>query len=124
MRILAYLIITMVMVVALVGAYSVTAEAGETEQLRYLYSNYIIEAISKSHSKSGLVNSKSENLQNSGVLARQKAVFLTLNHDILVDEMIENEVGTKPYQINYYLNKRFHENNNLMTSASDTSTSQ
>ena len=124
MKILAYAIFTMVMVVALVGAYSMTAEAGEIEQLRNLYSNYITEVISKSHSKSGLVKSKSQNLQSSGVIARQKAVFLTVNHDMLVDEMVENEVGTKPYQIEYYLNKRFHENNQLMTSASDTSSSQ
>ena len=124
MKILAYTILTMVMVVALVGAYSMTAEAGAIEQLKDLYSNYIAEVISKSHSKSGLVKSKSENLQISGVLARQKAVFLTVNHDRLVDEMIENEVGTKPYQIEYYLNKRFHENNHLMSSASGTPTSQ
>ncbi len=124
MKILAYAIMTMVMVIALLGAYTMTAEAGEREQLRSLYSNHIIEAITKNHSKSGLVRSKSENLQTSGVLARQKAIFLTAYHDSLVDEMLENGVGTKAYQIDYYLNKRFYESNHLMTSASDASINQ
>ena len=124
MKILAYAILTMVMVIALLGAYTMTAEAGEREQLRSIYSNHIIEAITKSHSKSGLVRSKSENLQTSGILARQKAIFLTANHDSLVDEMVENGVGTKPYQIDYFLNKRFYESNHLMSSASDASINQ
>jgi hypothetical protein len=124
MKIFAYALMTMVMVVALIGAYAMTAEASEAEQLRNLYSNYIIESISKSHSKSGLVKSKSENLKESGALARQKAIFLTVNHDKLVDEMVEKEVGTKPYQIDYFLNKRFHESNNLVSSAASTSSNQ
>lgn len=124
MKILAYALMTMVMVVALTGAYSMTAEAGEARQLRNLYSNYIIESISKSYSKSGLVKSKSENLKATGAIARQKAVFLTVNHDVLVDEMVEKEVGTKQYQIDYFLNKKFHESNNLVSSASNTSSNQ
>lgn len=101
-----------------------TAEAGEARQLRNLYSNYIIDSISKSHSKSGLVKSKSENLKATGVLARQKAIFLTLNHDMLVDEMVEKEIGTKPYQVDYFLNQKFHQYSSLASRASNTSSSQ
>ena len=124
MKILAPALMTVAMVITLLGAYSMTAMAGEAAQLRKLYSDHIIDTISKSHSKSGLVKSRSENLQTSAALARQKAVFLTVNHDMLVEEMVENEVGTRPYQIDYYLNKRFHESNNLVSSAPSTSSSQ
>lgn len=124
MKLFATTLMTIVVVIALSGAYSMRAEAGEAGQLRNIYSGCIAEAISRCHSKSALVGSKSENLRTSGQLARQKAIFLTANHDLLVEEMIENEVGTRQYQIDYYLNKRFHENNSLVSKNSNTPPNQ
>jgi hypothetical protein len=118
MKLFAHALMTIVVVIALSGAYSMRAEAGEAEQLRNIYSGCIVEAISRCHSKSALVDSKSENLRTSGRLARQKAIFLTVNHDVLVEEMVANEVGTRQYQVDYYLNRRFRENNHLVSTTS------
>jgi hypothetical protein len=124
MKLFATALMTILVVIALSGAYSMTAQAEETEQLRKLYSGCIVEAITRCQSKSGLVSSKSENLRTSGLLARQKAVFLTDSHDVLVEEMVANDVGTRPYQIDYYLNRRFHENKNLVSGASTPSSNE
>lgn len=102
--------ITMVaMALALMVALPNTGQAGENEQLKKYYKNYISKCILKNQSKAGLQTSKSANLRSCGALSKQKVVFLTNNQNMLVNEMIKNQVGTKPYKVEYYLNKRFHE---------------
>jgi len=53
-----------------------------------------------------------QHLLNAQLVAEKeekKVRFLTLNKDKLVDEMIKQDVGQKPYKIERYLNKRFAE---------------
>ena len=99
----------LVMALALMVALPNTGQAGENEQLKKYYKDYISKCILKNQSKAGLKNSKSANLRSCGALSKQKVVFLTNNQNMLVNEMIKNKVGTKPYKVEYYLNKRFHE---------------
>ena len=109
MKAITLIIATLLMVFTLIGAFPEKGFSGEAEQLRKHYYEYISESISKNQSKANLQNSKSDNLRSCGILCEQKVVFLTNNREILVDEMIENQIGTKSYKIDYYLNKRFFE---------------
>ena len=101
----ALIIISMAMAVILMVTIPVTGQTGENEQLKKYYKDFISKCITKSQSKVGLKTSKSENLRNYSALSQQKVIFLTTNQNGLVDEMIKNKVGTKPYKIEYYLNK-------------------
>ena len=113
--ILKFFITMIVMALALMVALPNTGQAGENEQLKKYYKDYISKCILKNQSKAGLQTSKSANLRSSGALCAQKVAFLTRNRDVLVDEMIENKIGTKPYKIDYYLNKRFYETKRLVS---------
>ena len=104
-----FMILAMVMVAILMGAILANAQGAKNEQLKKYYKVYISKSISKNQSKAGLQASKSANLRSCGVLSKQKAVFLTNNQNMLVNEMIKRQIGTKPYKIEYYLNKRFHQ---------------
>jgi hypothetical protein len=104
------LIITaMIMVVIFMGTTSATGQTGESEQLAKYYQAYISKCILKNQSKAVLQTSRSENLRSCGALYKQKAIFLTNNRKSLVDELIRKKIGTKPYKVDYYLNKKFNE---------------
>ena len=109
MRGKTFVIATMIMVFIFLGALSGTAQRSQNEQLKKYYKDYIAKCISKNKSKAGLQASKSANLRRCGALSQKKVIFLTNNQNMLVNEMIENQVGTKPYKIDHYLNKRFHQ---------------
>ena len=109
MRRKTFVIATTIMVFIFVGALSGTVLGGENEQLKKYYKDYISKCISKNQSKTALQTSKSKNLRSCGILSKQKVIFLTNNQNKLVNEMVENQIGSKPYKIEYYLNKRFHE---------------
>lgn len=105
----AFVITAMIMAVVLMGVISATGQSGENEQLAKYYQEHISKCISKNKSKASLQTSKSENLRSCGTIYKQKAVFLTNNQNLLVDEMIRKEIGTKPYKVDYYLKKRFNQ---------------
>lgn len=109
MREKIFVIATMIMVVIFMGAVSASGQSGENEQLRKYYKDYISKCISKNQSKAGLQDSKSANLRSCGALSKQKVIYLTNNQNTLINELVDNQVGTKPYKIEYYLNKRFHQ---------------
>ena len=109
MRGISFIITSIILVVILIGVIPATGQASENEQLRKYYNDYILKCISKNQSKASLQTSRSANLRSCGVLSKQKVVFLTHKRNMLVDEMIKHKVGTKPYKVEYYLNKRFHE---------------
>ena len=109
MRGKAFIITAMIIVFIVIGALSATVLGGENEQLKKYYKDYISKCISKNQSKTAFQTSKSKNLRSCGTLSKQKVIFLTNNQNMLVNEMIKNQIGTKPYKIEYYLNKKFHE---------------
>ena len=109
MREKAFVFATVIMAVILTGAVTASGQNGENEKLRKYYKDYISKCISKNRSKASLQDSKSANLRSCGALSKQKVRYLMNNQNTLVNEMVENQVGTKPYKIEYYLNKRFHQ---------------
>ena len=103
-----FIITMVVMALALMVAIPNIGQAAENEQLKKYYKDYISKCISKNQSKAGLQASRSANLRSCGALSKQKVIFLTNNQNMLVDEMIKNNVGKKPYKIDHYLNQKFH----------------
>ena len=101
------IIICLAGVMIFTGAVQIAAESQTDEQLNEFYENYISEKIVKSQSKTNLKTSRSENLRLAAEKAEKQVRFLTLNKDILVDEMIKQDIGQKPYKIEKYLTKRF-----------------
>jgi hypothetical protein len=61
--------------------------------------------------KAVLKTSRSVNLRRKAELAIRQATFFTSNKDILIIEMVEQGIGQKHYQVEYYLNNRFYEIN-------------
>ncbi|MBW2443781.1 MAG: hypothetical protein JRH12_25140 [Deltaproteobacteria bacterium] len=96
------------MAFALMVALPDAGHAGEIEQPAKYYKEYISNCICKYESKAALQTSRSVNLRRNGAIYEQKAVFLKNYQNVLVDEMIREEIGTKAYKIDYYLNKRFN----------------
>ena len=56
-----------------------------------------------------LKTSRSENLQLAAEIAANQARFLSLNKDMLVNEMMVKGIGQKTYKIEHYLNSSFYE---------------
>jgi hypothetical protein len=109
MKGMAFFISTILMALALIVALPNTGQSGENEQLAKFYMEYISECICKNESKAALLKtSRSANLKEDGSIYKQKAVFLTNNQNVLVDEMIRREIGKEPYKVDYYLNKKFN----------------
>jgi hypothetical protein len=101
------IIIGLAGVMIFIGAVQIAAESQSDEQLNKFYETYISEKIAKSQSKANLKTSSSENLRLAAEKAEKHVRFLTLNKDILVDEMIKQDIGQKSYKIEKYLKKRF-----------------
>ena len=80
--------------------------------LKEFYEICIEKKIAKCQSKIILKTSRSKNLQLTAESASEQISFLTLNKATLINEMIELNIGQKPYKIEYYLNSRFYEVSN------------
>ena len=93
----------------MIGATQIYAESQSDEHLIKIYETCIVKKIAKCQSKTILETSRSENLQLAAEIAADQVRFLSLNKDILVNEMMEKDIGQKPYKIEYYLNSRFYE---------------
>jgi len=105
--------IVIALIAALITAIPVRTlgQSQPVDPLKKFYETCLSEEIAKCQSKTILKNSKSKNLRLTAETAAQKATFLTLNRKMLVEEMIEQDIDTKRYQIDFYLNKRFYEFN-------------
>jgi hypothetical protein len=124
MKVKQFIIISLASVMIFAGAVQITAESQSDEQLNTFYENYISEKIVKSESKTNLKTSRSENLRLAAAKAEKQVTFLTLNKDILIDEMIELDIGQKPYKIEKYLNVRFSEYYDCLLLAGSNAESQ
>ena len=94
-----------------VNSSAICEEINKNTQLKQYYENFINEKISKCHSKAQLKDSKSTHLQNCAAKEIKKATFLSGNKEGLIQELLKGEIGVKPYKIEYFLNKKFYENN-------------
>ena len=112
MRKRTLLVIFVTIFVFFLGSLPAICDDTETNsQLLKYYEYSINDKISKCHSKAKLKNSKSTNLQNCALMGIKKANYYSANKEMLVKEMVINNVGVKQYKIDYFLNRKFFENN-------------
>jgi len=124
MKVKQLIIIGLAGVMIFSGAIRIAAESQSDEQLNTFYEYYISEKIVKSQSKTNLKNSRSENLRLAAAKAEKQATFLTLNKDILIEEMIELDIGQRSYKVEKYLNNRFSEYYDCLRLADSNTESQ
>lgn len=103
------IIVALAGVMILTGAVQIFAQSQLDEQLNKFYKDYISEKIAKVQAKISLKTSRSANLRLAAAKAEKQAEFLTVNKDILADEMVKQDIGQKPYKVEKYLNERFFE---------------
>jgi len=109
MKVKALMVIFVSSFMIMIGATQISAQSQSDEHLKKIYETCIAKKIAKCQSKTILKTSRSENLQLTAEIAANQARFLSLNKDTLVNEMMEEGIGQKPYQIEHYLNSRFYE---------------
>lgn len=109
MKVKALMVIFMWSFMIIIGSTQISAHSQSNEKLRKFYETCIAKKIAKCQSKTMLKLSKSENLQLTAEIAVNQVRFLSLNKETLVNEMMEKNIGRKPYKIEYYLNSRFYE---------------
>lgn len=83
-------------------------EMSDKAALRSHYEVVIDKLISNCEYKEALLrDSKSENLRNAAAIGCLKAAYFKDHKDMLIEDLIAAEIGTKPYKIQYYLNSNF-----------------
>lgn len=111
MKAKACCIVFLVSYMVIIGTTQVTAQSESKGQLIKFYERCIKKKISNCKAKTLLNTSRSVNLQREADLAIKKVTFFTSNKNMLINEMVEQEIGDKPYKVEYYLNKRFYKMN-------------
>lgn len=81
-----------------------SARAAEKEQI---FGRYLDQFVTKCESKAEMQNSKCINIRREAALSCLKAHFFEFHREDLIKSMIAENIGTKPYQIHYYLTARF-----------------
>ena len=109
MKAKALMLIVVTSFMIMIGATQISAQSQSDEHQKKIYETCIAKKIVRCQSKTILKTSRSENLQLTAEIAANQARFLSLNKDMLVNEMMEKSIGQKPYQIEHYLNSRFYE---------------
>jgi hypothetical protein len=103
----AFVIFSAVTFLTLLLISQVTSQTTATAKPRTLYKAYIDELILKCDSKAARYNSRCQNIRRDAELYRLKAEFYRTNKVQLIKDMVQEDVGIKPYQMHYYLNHRF-----------------
>jgi hypothetical protein len=102
-------IVSLVLVMAVIGAALAAAQSISKYQLVKYYKSCIMKKISNCSAKTALKTSRSVNLRRKADLATRQVTFFTTNENMLINEMVDQEIGQKHYKVDYYLNKRFNE---------------
>lgn len=82
--------------------------AQDLTMLHY-YQVQIDQKILECEQRAGLVHSREKNLKGYGQEACDQAAFFRNRKDRLAEEMVRRKVGTKAYQIDYFLIKAYTE---------------
>ena len=109
MQVKVLIVCLLVGIITFIGVLPSICISGDKEELAKFYGACISKEICKCQAKTYLSNSRSANLRCCAAKASKKAAFLQKNKDMLITEMINNDIGVKPYKIEYFLNKKFHE---------------
>ena len=102
-------IVSLVLFLVVIGASLTAAQSASKSQLVQYYEGCITKKISNCNAKTVLKTSRSVNLRQKADLATRQVIFFTANKNMLINEMVEQGIGQKPYKVEYYLNKRFFE---------------
>ncbi len=81
---------------------------GEGDQ-RVSYEKYIDERIQHNEFQANLGSATAPNLRENAQVAREKAEFLKINRDALINNMEVDLVERKPYKMSRYLNRTFYD---------------
>jgi len=109
------IVIFWVIAIIVSGAAQITAQSESDNHMKKYYEDCIAEKIAKCQSKIDMEKSRSKNLRLNAAIAAEKARFLSLNLDMLVEEMVEKNIGRKVYKIDVFLNKKFFYDNRRLT---------
>lgn len=94
------------MVVGMVLCCSMVS--AQDDSLETFYGCFIDQVAARyEHCSEFLQNSQSEEVAQHSAKACLKAAFYRNYRDLLIREMIQEDIGTNPHKIRYYLNKRF-----------------
>ena len=107
MKVHIVIILSMITSLSLIFTSPAVCQQAGNENLISVYSAAIDEVIAHCKNKIALRDSKSEHLRQTAALACMKAAFFKDFKDELIKDMIKEEIGTKPYKIQDYLNTRF-----------------
>jgi hypothetical protein len=97
-----------VVALALVTPLAAAAEEKELTAMEKYYGSLVDEAIIHCEAKNKMRASWSGSVRRTAAVAYLKGAYLKEYKNDLVHDMIEEEVGEKPFKVNYYLNKRFY----------------
>jgi len=86
-----------------------SSDTGDIANPKRVYETRIDSCIRSCSAKTEYWHSRSENLRHRAAIECLKKAFFIRYRDELIREMMENQVGTKPYQIHRFLNQRFYE---------------
>ena len=100
--------VSFVVFMLIIGSAPLTAQTESKEQLIKFYESCIQKKITCCNAKAYLKTSRSVNLQREADLSIRKASFFTANKNMLINEMIDQQIGFKQYKVEYFLNQRFY----------------
>jgi len=99
-----------IILLMLIWVSPITAQDSKEGKYISSYRMIVNERILKCEIKATRYNSNSKNIRKEAALSKLQAKYLKNNKEKLVQNMIDNDIGTKPHQVNYYLIKNFFAN--------------
>jgi hypothetical protein len=102
------IVFLLVWVITFIGFFPSTCISSDKKKLAKFYEDCISCEIAKCEAKTALCKSRSAKLRCCAAKKLKKMEFLKNNKDMLIEEMIKNDIGVKPYKIEYFLNKKFY----------------
>ncbi len=105
MKLKKLLILLGITLLMLIWVSPITAQDSKNGKNISLYRMIINERILKCEIKATRYNSKSKNIRKEAALAKLQAKYLKNNKEKLIQNMIDNDIGEKPHQVQYYLIK-------------------
>ena len=101
-----HILLMIILLTVLLSSFA-SSQVSAATNLNSFYGAYIDKCILKCDSKASMRDSNLKHIQQASARYCLKAAFLLRHKVKLIEELIANNIGTKPYKIDYYLNSRF-----------------
>ena len=101
------IIFLMITFLVLLWASAAISQMAPGQKMESFYGDFIDNCILKCEAKGSWLHSKLKHIRQEAARHCLKADFLKSHRAKLIEEMIAQEIGTKHYKINHYLNDRF-----------------